>query len=70
MEDLTKTDYVLIILALYLFVRIFKELAWIKLYSFVLKLKVEGKLNEENESLTKIVEKVHAKLLKNRTKLI
>jgi hypothetical protein len=70
MEDLTKTDYVLIILALYLFVRIFKELAWIKLYSFVLKLKVEGKLNEENESSTKIVEKVHAKLLKNRTKLI
>lgn len=68
MEDLTKIDYFLIVLAFYLVVRLFKELAWIKLYTFVFKLKTEGKLNNNNS--TQIVEKVHSKLMKNKTRFI
>ena len=69
MENLTKSDFILIVIGIYLFFRLFKELAWIKLYSFIIKLKAEGKLIPENDPAN-ISTKTYEKLLKQQSRFL
>jgi hypothetical protein len=46
---MTKTEIVLICVAVYLFFRLLKEFAYIKLYVFILKLQSEGKLLPDSD---------------------
>ena len=69
MENLTKTEVVLLVLAAYLFFRMVKELAWIRLYAFVVKLKAEGKLRPENDP-NNMQGKTYSELLKQTKSII
>lgn len=69
MENLSKTEIILSVIVLYLFFRVVKELAWIRLYTFILKLKADGKLLPENDPKN-IEEKSYNELLKQTKSII
>jgi len=69
MENIDKTDIALFILAGYLLFRAIKELAWIRLYSFIIKLKADGKLIPENDP-NNVQKKMYEKLLKETKSII
>ena len=69
MENLSKTEIVLLVIAVYLFFRVVKELAWIRLYAFILKLKADGKLIPENDP-NNIEGKSYNELLKQTKSII
>ncbi|MFO0321627.1 MAG: hypothetical protein ACK504_04275 [Bacteroidota bacterium] len=66
---MTKTEIVLVSVAFYLFFRLLKEFAYIKLYSFILKLQSEGKLTAGSDP-NGIAEKTKNDLIKNSTRWI
>lgn len=63
---MTKTEIILVIIAVLLLFKLIKELAYIKLYAFMLRLKAEGKLVPENDPKG-IVERTEIELKKNST---
>jgi hypothetical protein len=69
MENFTKTEVVLFVLVAYLFFRMVKELAWIRLYAFVVKLKADGKLIQENDP-NNMEGKTYNELLKQTKSII
>lgn len=64
---MTKTEIILLIIAVLLLFKLIKELAYIKLYAFMLRLKAEGKLVPENDP-NGIVDNMESELKKNSNK--
>jgi hypothetical protein len=64
---MTKPEIILLIIAVLLLFKLIKELAYIKLYAFMLRLKAEGKLVPENDP-NGIVERTELDLKKNSNK--
>jgi hypothetical protein len=64
---MTKTEIILLIIAVLLLFKLIKELAYIRLYAFMLRLKAEGKLIPENDP-NGLVEKTEKELKKNSNK--
>lgn len=64
MENISKTEIFLLILIGYLFFRVVRELALIRLHAFIIKLKAEGKLRNENDP-NNIEEKSYNEVLKH-----
>jgi hypothetical protein len=67
--NLSKTEIALGILFAFFLFKIIKEISYILLYAFIIKLKSEGKLIPENDPL-KLAEKVEKQLKENSTKFI
>ena len=64
---MTKTDILLLGVFVFLLFKLIKEIAYIKLYAFIIHLKAEGKLTPEKD-LYKVAEKAEADLKKNASK--
>ncbi|MDX2172573.1 MAG: hypothetical protein SFY56_05590 [Bacteroidota bacterium] len=64
---MTKTEIILLIIAAFLLFKLIKELAYIRLYAFMLRLKAEGKLVPENDP-NGIVDNMEKELKKNSNK--
>jgi len=62
-----KTEIFLTVLAILLLFKLVKELMYIRLYSFIIKLQSEGKLIPENDP-NGVAESIKKRLEKNRSK--
>lgn len=62
-----KIEIVLLGVGILLFFKLIKELAYIKMYAFIIRLKAEGKLVTENDP-NGVAGKVEADLKKNASK--
>lgn len=64
---MTKLEIILLIIAALLLFKFIKELAYVRLYAFMLKLKSEGKLVPENDP-NGVVDNMENELNKNSNK--
>ena len=69
MEHLGKTGIILLLLFAYLFYRLVKELAWIWVYTLIIKLKAEGKLIPENDP-NNIESKIYNEVIKQTKSIL
>lgn len=66
---MTKTDILLIAIGVILLFKLIKEIAYIRLYAFIIRLKADGKLKPESDPY-QVVEKAEADLKKNASRYI
>ncbi len=64
---MNKTDIILIAIGIILLFKLIKEIFYIKLYSFIIRLKAEGKLIPENDPKG-IADKAEEDLKKNTSR--
>lgn len=66
---MTKTDIILIAIGVILLFKLIKEIAYIRLYAFIIRLKADGKLKPVSDPY-QVAEKAEADLKKNSSKFI